>query len=153
MRIAWIYLDKRTAAVEALKDYSSMEYIIQTCPDDITDVREQMTVTASSAPTGMPTRQRDPHAGEARLAASIDEIDVLKERYRRALEYMEWFNPAWNALTEDEQFILDECFLREDVSKTEAILNVGNRLHIERAQVYRRKDKALDRLSLLLYGK
>ena len=152
MTIAWIYLDKRTAAVEALKDYASMEYIIETCPDDIAEVREQMTTVSSTFPTGMP-RQKNPHAGEARLLASIDEIDVLKERYRCALEYMEWFDPAWNALSEDEQFILNECFLREDISKTEAILNVGDRLHIERAQVYRRKDKALDRLSLLLYGK
>ena len=152
MTIAWIYLDKRTAAIDALKDYASMEYIIQTCPDDLTDVRDRMTAVSSSAPTGMP-RQKNPHSGEARLAASIDEIDVLKERYRRALEYMEWFSPAWDALTEDERFILNECFLREDISKTEAILNVGDRLHIERAQVYRRKDKSLDRLALLLYGK
>ena len=152
MTIAWIYLDKRTAAIDALKDYASMEYIVQTCPDDLSDAREQMTSISPSAPTGMP-RQKNPHSGEARLAASIDEIDVLKERYRRALEYMEWFSPAWDALTEDERFILNECFLREDISKTEAILNVGDWLHVERAQVYRRKDKSLDRLALLLYGK
>ena len=152
MTIAWIYLDKRTAAIDALKDYASMEYIIQTCPDDLSDARDRMTTVASSAPTGMP-RQKNPHSGEARLAASIDEIDVLKERYRRALEYMEWFSPAWETLTEDERFILNECFLREDISKTEAILNVGDRLHIERSWVYRKKDQALDRLTLLLYGK
>ena len=152
MTIAWIYLDKRTAAVEALKDYSSMEYIIQTCPDDITDVREQMTVTASLAPTGMPTRQRDPHAGEARLAASIDEIDVLKERYRRALEYMEWFNPAWDALTEDERFVLSE-FYCDDGRQMDAVGNICERFRIERSSAYNKKNRALARLALLLYGK
>jgi len=35
----------------------------------------------SSTPTGMPGRSP---AGEARLAATLDESDVLKERYRRA---------------------------------------------------------------------
>jgi hypothetical protein len=30
-----------------------------------------------------------------------------------------------------------------DVSKTEAVANIGEKLFLERAQVYRRKDKAL----------
>lgn len=140
MKIAWIYLDKKTAAIDALKDYSSMEYIIQNHPDEVEDVRDRMMALPSGASDGLP-RQRDPHATEARLASSLDEIDVLKERYRRALEYMEWFLPAWDALTADEQFILTELFLRDDISKTEAILNIGDRLHIERSWVYKKKDQ------------
>ena len=152
MKIAWIYLDKKTAAIDALKDYASMEYIVDNCPDDLAEVRERMTAIPSSAPTGMP-RQKNPHSGETRLAASLDEIDVLKERYRRALEYMEWFRPAWDALSDDERLILSEFFLREDISKTEAIGNISERLYIERSWVYKKKDAALTRLSLLLYGK
>lgn len=91
-------------------------------------------------------------AVEERLASCLDEIDVLKERYRRALEYMEWFQPAWDALSEEEQLVLTEFFVN-DVSKTEAIANIGDKLFLERAQVYRRKDKALNHLALLLYGK
>lgn len=152
MTIAWIYLDKKTAAIDALKDYSSMEYIIQNHPDDVADVRDRMMALPSGVPTGLP-RQKDPHAVETRLASSLDEIDVLKERYRRALEYMEWFRPAWDALTDDERFILTEFFLRDDISKMEAMLNIGDHLHLERAQVYRKKDKALEHLTLMLYGK
>lgn len=152
MTIAWIYLDKKTAAIDALKDYASMEYIIQNHPDEMADVRDRMTSLPSSVPTGIP-KQKNPHAAEARLAASLDEIDVLKERYRRALEYMEWFRPAWDALTEDEQFILTEFYLHDDISKTEAILNIGEHLHIERSWVYKKKDQAVERLTLLLYGK
>jgi hypothetical protein len=152
MTIAWIYLDKRSAAIDALKDYASMEYILANHTDNLEEVRERLISLPSSAPTGMP-RSKNPHALEARLAASLDEIDVLKERYRRALEYMEWFQPAWDALTEDEQYILTEFFLREDINKTEAIGNIGERLFIERTHVYRRKDKAIDHLTLLLYGK
>jgi len=152
MTIAWIYLDKKTAAIDALKDFAGMEHIIQSHPDNLEEVREKMISIPSANLTGL-SKQKTPKAGETRLAASLDEIDVLKERYRRALEYMEWFRPAWDTLTEDEQFILSEFFLQEDISKTEAILNLGEHFHLERAQVYRRKDKALDRLTLLLYGK
>ena len=150
--IAWTYLDKKTASVEALKDYAAMEFIIANHTEVEAELRENMTGIRSGTPTGLP-RNPNPKAGEARLAAQLDEIDVLKERYRQALEYMEWFRPAWHDLSEEEQFVLEEFFLREDISKTDAILNIGERLCIERTHVYRRKDKALNHLVLLLYGK
>lgn len=151
MLIAWQYLDKKAAAVEALKDYSSMQYIIDHSDEDIYEVETRMTSPHSAKITGVPGKH-NPKSGEERLAACLDEIDVLKERYRRALEYMEWFKPAWEALSEEEQFILTEFFVN-DVSKTEAVANIGEKLFLERAQVYRRKDKALNHLALLLYGK
>ena len=151
MTIAWIYLDKKSAAVDALKDYASMEYIVNKCPDDLAAVQERMTATPSPNLTGLP-KQRNPQSGEARLAASIDEIDVLKERYRRALEYMEWFHPAWETLTEDDRYVLTEYFIRDDL-KTNAIANICERLSVERSAAYKKKDVALMRLALLLYGK
>jgi len=152
MTIAWTYLDKRGAAVDALKDFASMEYIIANHADNEETLREDMTAAGTSNLGSVPG-SNNPHAGEARLNAKLDEIDVLKERYRQALEYMDWFRPAWEELSADEQFILTEFFLRQDITKTEAILNIGERLHVERAQAYRYKDKALNRLALLLYGK
>jgi hypothetical protein len=152
MTIAWTYLDKRGAAVDALKDFASMEYIIANHADDEEAIREDMTAVSAPALGGQPSGH-NPHAGEARLAAQLDEIDVLKERYRQALEYMTWFRPAWEQLSEDEQFILREFFLLEDITKTKAFINIRERLHIERTHVYRRKDKALEHLALLLYGK
>lgn len=152
MTIAWIYLDKKTAAIDALKDYSSMEYIIQNHPNEVEDVRDRMTSLPSSIPTGV-LGQKNPHAAEARLASSLDEIDVLKERYRRALEYMEWFYPAWDALTEDERFVLWEFYLHDDSKQIDAIGNICDRFHIERSSVYKKKNRALEHLTTLLYGK
>jgi len=151
MTIAWTYLDKRAAAVDALKDFASMEHIIDTYADDEEAMREDMAAIGSPALGGQPSGH-NPHAGEVRLTAQLDEIDVLKERYRQALEFMGWFRPAWEELKHEEQLILRE-FFRDDVSKSEIVLSIGEELHLERAQVYRRKDKALNRLALLLYGK
>jgi DNA-directed RNA polymerase specialized sigma subunit len=130
-----------------------MEFIIQNRAEVEEDIRERMTAIGSSLPDGMPRAPSNTHAGEARIVAALDEIDILKERYRRALEYMAWFRPAWQELSEDEQFVLNEFFQREEGSKTDAVLNIGERLCLERAQVYRRKDKAVARLALLLFGK
>ena len=150
--IAWTYLDKRSAAADALRDYSSMEYIINIHPDDEADVRERMTTLPSSKPTGLP-RVINPQANEARLVAQIDEIDVLKERYRQALEYMEWFKPAWEELSEDDRFVLEEFYNRDDSGQIDTIGNICDRFHIERTSAYNRKNRALTRLSILLYGK
>ena len=43
MLIAWQYLDKKAAAVEALKDYSSMQYIIEHSDEDIYEIETRMT--------------------------------------------------------------------------------------------------------------
>jgi hypothetical protein len=82
MLIAWQYLDKKAAAVEALKDYNSMQYIIEHSDEDIYEVETRMTSPHSAKITGVPGKH-NPKSGEERLAACLDEIDVLKERYSR----------------------------------------------------------------------
>lgn len=92
MNIIWQYLDKRSAAVNALKDYSSMAYILAHTDEEIAQVHEDTTTLGSPAFTDMPSGSPNPQSGEMRIIAAIDEIDVLRERYRQAKEYMEWFS-------------------------------------------------------------
>ncbi|HHY0069331.1 TPA: hypothetical protein ACVT6Y_004018 [Clostridioides difficile] len=152
MNIVWQYLDKRAAAINALKDYSSMKYIIEHTDEDIAILNEEMSSTASPVLNGMPSTH-DPKAGEKRLIACINEIDVLKERYRQALEYMDWFQPAWDALTEDEQYVLKEFYLDDEQKQIDAVYNICDRFNIERSSAYNKKNRALQHLALLLYGK
>ena len=152
MNIVWQYLDKRAAAINALKDYSSMKYIIEHTDEDIAPLNEEMSSPASSVINGMPSTH-DPKAGEKRLIACINEIDVLKERYRQALEYMDWFQPAWDALTEDEQYVLKEFYLDDEQKQIDAVYNICDHFNIERSSAYNKKNRALQHLALLLYGK
>lgn len=152
MNIVWQYLDKRAAAINALKDYSSMKYIIEHTDEDIATLNEEMSSPASPVINGMPSTH-DPKAGEKRLIACINEIDVLKERYRQALEYMDWFQPAWDALTEDEQYVLKEFYLDDEQKQIGAVYNICDHFNIERSSAYNKKNRALQHLALLLYGK
>ncbi len=152
MNIVWQYLDKRAAAINALKDYSSMKYIIEHTDEDIATLNEEMSSPVSPVLNGMPSTH-DPKAGEKRLIACINEIDVLKERYRQALEYMDWFQPAWDALTEDEQYVLKEFYLDDEQKQIDAVYNICDRFNIERSSAYNKKNRALQHLALLLYGK
>jgi hypothetical protein len=152
MNIVWQYLDKRAAAINALKDYSSMKYIIEHTDEDIATLNEEMSSPASPVINGMPSTH-DPKAGEKRLIACINEIDVLKERYRQALEYMDWFQPAWDALTEDEQYVLKEFYLDDEQKQIDAVYNICDHFNIKRSSAYNKKNRALQHLALLLYGK
>ena len=87
MSIIWKYLDKRSAAVDALKDYSNMKFIIEHTDDEIKAAYEKMGGVSSPQSDGMP-RTHNPRAAEDRMIKGIEEIDVLKERYRQAVEYM-----------------------------------------------------------------
>lgn len=151
MSIVWKYLDKRSAAVDALKDYGSMKFIIDHTDDEIKAAYQKMGGVSSPQYDGMP-HSHNPQAGENRIIKGIEEIDVLKERYRQAMEYMEWFVPAWNELTEDERYVL-EVFYSDADSQTNAVYDICDHFGIERSSAYNRKNRALGKLVTLLYGK
>ena len=101
--------------------------------------------------TGLPGAH-DPKAGEARLVSGLDDISILRDRYAQAKAYMEWFQPAWDALDEDAQYVLRTFYL-DSVSRCDAIEAICDHFHVERSTAYNKKNKALSRLSVLLFGK
>ena len=152
MSIMYKYLDKRAAAIAAIKDYDSMRFIINNTDSEITAEREKMIGAGSPNMDGMP-HAHDPSAAEERIAGGIDEIDVLKERYRQAVEYMGWFKPAWERLTEDERYILDSVYGTDGSYGSGTIEYIADYYNIEKSTAYKRKNRALDRLTVLLFGK
>lgn len=153
MNIAWLYLDKRNAAINALKDYESMSYIIENAPSDIAATQSDMTSLGSPVFSDMPKGPHNPNASENRIIKAMDTISIMNERYQRAMEYMAWFHPAWKALTKDEQFVLC-CFYMDDESKqADSVYKICEHFHIERTSAYKKKERALSHLTLLLYGK
>lgn len=149
--IIYKYLDKRAATVADIKDYSSMEFIIKNTDEKIRDEHMKMTSLGSPKFDGMP-HSHNPNTGEERILAGIDEIDVLKERFRQAVEYMNWFTAAWKQLSEEEQYVL-ETFYSDDIGITGAVYDICDRFHIERSSAYNRKNRALTHLQTLLFGK
>ena len=109
MSVIWKYLDKRSAAVDALKDYDSMAFIIANTSNEIKNTRDDMGSIRSPQFDGMP-RTHNPQAGEERILKNIEEIDILQERYRQAVEYMEWFKPAWEELSSEERYVLETFY-------------------------------------------
>ena len=152
MNVVWKYLDKRAGAVAALKDFGSMKFIIENTDDEIKAAYDKMSSVGGVRYDGMP-HTRNLHAAEDRIINGIEEIDVLKERYRQAVEYMEWFVPAWEQLSEDDRYVLDTLYSEDNEYGSSVVDDIAEYFHIERASAYRRKNRAIDKLTVLLFGK
>lgn len=152
MSIIWKYLDKRSAAVDALKDFGSMKFIMEHTDDEIKSAYEKMSGVRSPQFDGMP-HSYNPQAGEDRMIKGIEKIDVLKERYRQAAEYMAWFLPAWEELSEDERYVLETFYGDANEYGSSVIYRISDHFHIEQSSAYNKKNRALHHLTTLLFGK
>lgn len=150
MNIIWQYLDKKSATINALKDYNSMAYIIEHTDDEIATIHSDLTAIGSPAFSDMPHGSSNPQSGEIKITAAIDEIDVLRERYRQAKEYMDWFQPAWDTLSDDERFVLEKFYWTDS---HDAVYEICEHFSIERSSAYNKKNRAVQHLTLLLFGK
>ena len=151
MEIYWKYIDKRGAAIAALKDRPYMQYII-----DHTDEEIKEKMTALSDPRSISfeysSSSGDIHSGESKIAGTIDRVSILETRYKEALEYKKWFENAWDALSDDDRYILSEFYGKEHEYGDGVVDELAEYFHIERSSAYRRKNRAVEKLALLLYG-
>ena len=89
---------------------------------------------------------------EHRLIHGINQVTKLNERYQQARLYFKWFEPAWKELSKDERFVLDACYRAPNQSMNEGLTLLMDKYFIAKTTAYNRKNKALDHLTLLLYG-
>ncbi|WP_426705016.1 hypothetical protein [Corynebacterium auriscanis] len=146
------YLDTYKATLAALDDYQTMVNILETTDQAIKDTYDRLTTVGSQRLDGMP-HAPNPHAGEDRIASTLDRVDAYRERYAQAREYMDWFLPAWGVLSEDDRFVLDTFFFAaDDVSQEDRARAVADHFYVERETAFRRRTKAVHRLATALYG-
>lgn len=151
MEIFWKYIDKRGAAIAALKDRPYMQYIIDHTDQEIKELYQALS-DPRSVQFEYTSSSGDVHAGESKIAGAIDKSSVMEHRYEEALAYMKWFEGAWEALSEDDRYVL-EAFYGKDREYGDGVADeISEVFHIERSSAYRRKNRAVEKLALLLYG-
>ena len=164
MGIAETYLDKRGAAKRALTDLDSMKFILEQTDDRIKELSDQMgagvlpgdqsgrnsgTIIESADDNGAADHDKySTYRDDGKIFGQPQEIITLVMRYRQAKEYMDWFGPAWERLTEKEQYLLRASIL-EDATCTEICDHLG----IKEDAYYQRRKRTVDKLAQLLYGK
>ncbi|WP_218775354.1 hypothetical protein [Collinsella vaginalis] len=112
--------------------------------EGIAGEREQNDKEKASVPTRDESRRAfNPTAAEDKILRHLERIDNRTRKYLQAKDYMAWFNPAWQALSDEERDVLEVCFLSGYESATDAICEVQERLNVERSTAYNRRKTGL----------
>ena len=85
MNIVLRYLDKKSAAVRAIEDFRSMQFILDNTDDEIKSVYDRMSGLENSSPNGMP-KSHNPSSSDMKMVSGIETLDLLRERYQQAKE-------------------------------------------------------------------
>ena len=83
---SWRGVDRRAAAINALRDYSTMQTIIDTTDDDLKAITEDIPTVSSPKLDGMPGGGFNPHGAEERIMAHLERIDNRQRRYLQTPE-------------------------------------------------------------------
>ena len=130
----WKYIDQKSkneAVIKVLREYNDTQRILQTTPVEVKQTFYEL----------------NPYIKE-----NIEnKKDIIYARYAQSLEYILWFLPAWEALSETEQTILSEYYLSGN-KKSGAGIKLQYLLNYSDRQIERLREKAVFHLSFLLFG-
>lgn len=135
-------------AESKLRDYSAKEQSLESVTERITHLNLEMSCVRSATTDGTAV-----HGGgngrEDALLNNIVERDELKRVMVSTTEWLEWVNSALTALSDADNKLLDGFYINRRKGHIERLCE---EMHLEKAQVYKRKDAALRKFTLLLYG-
>lgn len=78
-------------------------------------------------------------------------LDILRERYSQAIEYMAWFEPAWSSLTDTKQHIISEFYMGDN-QKAGATYRLMSEFSYSESHIERLRSNALNHLRSMLFG-
>lgn len=135
-------------AESKLRDYSAKEQSLESVTERITQLNLEMSCVRSATMDGTAV-----HGGgngrEDALLNNIAERDELQRAKLSTTEWLEWVNGALTALSDTDKNLLDKFYINRRKRHVERLCE---EMHLEKAQVYKRKDAALRKFTLLLYG-
>jgi hypothetical protein len=148
--IAWKYINKNAATISVMRDYKNMRFIIDNTPDEIIEVRGKMIAPSMPKMIEIPS-SRTVQAGAEMVSSHIDKLDVLRDRYAAAIEYLAWFEPAWKTLDDTERHFLSEFYMSRNLNSG-ATYRLMEEYRQSESHVERTRANALKHLRILLFG-
>lgn len=135
-------------AESKLRDYAAKEQSLESVAERIAQLQAEMTCVRSAT-----TDSTAVHGGgnyrEDALLNNISERTELERAKLSTAEWLEWVNGALTALSDTDKNLLDKFYISKRKGHVERLCE---EMHLEKAQVYKRKDAALRKFTMLLYG-
>lgn len=149
------FIDYISATKAAVRAYSDMGYICASYDGFARAQNEDMIHPPGGGYSDTPTHGGGNKTEEA-WCRGIDQKQMLIDKLAKAKAYMTWFKPAWERLTEEERIVLEEHYMHQRLAGS-WLYSVQKRLEssnlpMERTKIYQVNERALERLSVLLFG-
>lgn len=138
----------RSEAIDKLKSYAARMEALENIPKEIKRLESAYAGIRSATTDGTPISGGG-NAREDSMLSNIVHRDELKRRLKEARLWVVQVDKALAVLDDEERLVLDRFYIHR------AKGNVGElceRLNVEQATVYRRRDSALRRFTIALYG-
>lgn len=136
-------------ATAKLREYTARKAAIVSLPLEIKRLEADCGRIRSASTDGTPV-----HGGgstrEDMLLSNICLREELTKQLADTQAWIEIIDRALAALTDDERLVLDRFYINPHKGSVDRLCD---ELSLERAGVYKRKDKALRHFTVVLYGK
>lgn len=136
-------------ATAKLREYTARKAAIVSLPLEIKRLEADCGRIRSASADGTPV-----HGGgstrEDMLLSNICLREELTKQLADTQTWLEIVDRALAALTDDERLVLDRFYINPHKGSVDRLCD---ELSLERAGVYKRKDKALRHFTVVLYGK
>jgi DNA-directed RNA polymerase sigma subunit (sigma70/sigma32) len=143
-------MDWKRETAERLKEYSLRKSSIARQEEEIRRLKDAITRIRSSASDGTPVHGTGAVSRDDMLVNNIAARSELQASVTDTKRWLKTMDSALNELTEEERLVLDRFYINRQKGGLDRLceeLGVA-----ELSSIYRKKDKALRKLTLLLYG-
>ena len=141
-------MDWKQEATEKLREYEVRRKALENIPEEIKRLELEYTSIRSSMANSMPRSGQGSRREDAMLS-NIVRREELARQLESARAWVALADGGLSALDEDDRLVLDRFYIHRHKGACERLCEELDR---EKAQVYRRRDKALRRFTLALYG-
>ena len=142
-------MDWKSEAIEKLRDYEANKKALDSIPMELERLAAAYTGIRSAQLDGTPTAKGSGNRREDAMLSNIVLRDELKRRLKEAKLWVKIVDDGLSVLDDEDRLVLDLCFIHKIKG---SIDDLCYRLNVEKSAVYVRRDNALRRFTLALYG-
>lgn len=135
-------------AIEKLKEYTARKNAITIIPEEIKRLEEDAQRIRAASTDATPV-QGGGSTREDMLLSNIVHREELQRRLSDAQRWVDIVDGGLSVLTDDDRLVLDRFYIHPMRGNVDRLCD---ELAVEKAAVYKRKEKALHRFTVALYG-
>jgi len=138
----------KNEAMEKLRRYDAMRQALRNIPEELSRLKEDAAVLRGASTNTTPVRGGGGRREDA-LINNLMERQELEWTLRQVKRWLAVADRGLLALPQDERLILQRLYLYPEKN---AIVRLCNELGVEQSSIYRKRDQALQRFTLAMYG-